>query len=177
MLGTIALSALYFLFGPKEIDNLFAVITPIEAAAYSIVLLFALNIKDIKLWFLFPLASALLNYIFVLKLWAYVTVLPTLLSEYLGLYDSMYHSIIIFSYYSLIGAVFYCFLIDMFVVSSQLTMRSYIFVGVLCSLAGIPWAFQEFNIAWYLAAHKAMWWIMFSMGLLLSEGMTTKKLV
>ena len=176
MLGTIALSAVYFLLVPKDINNLIAVITLIEAAAYSVIFLFALNIKNIKLWLLFPIASALLNYILVLKLWPFVTVLPTLLSEYLGLYNSMYHPVILFSFYSLIGALSYCFLLDMLVVSSQLAIRSYIFVGILCSLAGIPWVLLEFNIPWYLAAHKIMWWVMFAIGFILSEGMATKKL-
>ena len=176
MLGTLALSAVYFLFGPKEIDNYFAVVTPVEAGVYSMIILIAFNIKNIKLWLLFPIISALLNYIFVLKLWPFVTVLPTLLSEYLGLYNSMYHPVLIFSWYSLVGALIYCFLLDMLIASSQLTIRSYIFVTILCSLAGIPWVLLEFNVDWYLAAHKATWWIMFSVGLLLSEYMVKKKL-
>lgn len=176
ILGTLALSAAYFLFGPREIDNYFAVITPIEAGVYSIIILISFSIKNIKLWILFPLVSALLNYIFVLKLWPFVTVLPALLSEYLNFYNSMYHPVIIFSFYSLIGALFYCFLLDILVVSSQLTIRSYIFVVILCSLAGIPWLLLEFNVPWYLAAHKATWWIMFSLGLLLSKRMTQRKL-
>ena len=169
MLGTFALSAVYFLFGPKEIDKYFAAATPVEAAIYSIIILIAFEVKNIKLWLLFPLISALLNYIYVLKLWPFVVVLPTLLSESLNLYNSMHHTVIIFSWYSLVGALFYCFLLDMLVVSSRLTMLNYIFVVVLCSLAGIPWVLPEFNIDWYLAAHKATWWIMFSIGLLLSE--------
>ncbi len=175
MLGTFALSAVYFLFGPKDIDKYFALITPIEAGIYSIILLIAFNIKNIKLWFLFPAISALLNYIFVLKLWPYVTVLPVLLSEYLNLYNSMYHTVILFSFYSSVGALFFCYLFDLLVVSSQLTIRSYIYVVILCSLAGIPWVLLEFNVPWYLAAHKAMWWIMFSIGLLLSDYMATRK--
>ncbi len=106
MLGTFTLSAVYFLFEPKDIDKYFAVVTPIEAGIYSIILLISFNIKSIKLWFLFPIISALLNYIFVLKLWPYVTVLPGLLSEYLNLYSSMYHPVILFSFYSLVGAFF-----------------------------------------------------------------------
>lgn len=177
MLGTFALSALYFLFGPKEIiDKYLAIVTPVEAAVYSIIILIALNLKNIKLWLLFPIISALLNYIFVLKLWPFVTVLPTLLSEYVNLNNSMYHPVIIFTWYSLVGALFYCFLLDILIASSQLTMRSYVFVVILCSLAGIPWILLEFNVDWYFAAHKSMWWIMFSIGLLLSEGMATKKL-
>ena len=176
ILGTFTLSAVYFLFEQKDIDKYFAVVTLIEAGIYSIILLIAFNIKNIKLWFLFPAISALLNYIFVLKLWPYVTVLPGLLSEYLNLYNSMYHPVILFSFYSLVGAFFYCFLLDMLVVSSQLAIRSYIYVAILCSLAGIPLVLLEFNVPWYLIAHKVMWWIMFSTGLLLSECMTTKKL-
>ena len=81
---------------------------------------------------------------------------------------------ILFSWYSLVGALFYCFLLDMLVVSSQLTIRSYIFVMILCSLAGFPWVLLEFNVDWYLAAHKATWWIMFSTRLRVPKACPTK---
>ncbi|MDW3095503.1 MAG: hypothetical protein R8G33_07520 [Gammaproteobacteria bacterium] len=174
MLGTFALSAIYLLYGPKKIDNYYAFVTMIEAGVYSIIILIAFNIKNIKLWFLFPVIAALLNYVFVIELWPYVVVLPALLSENLNLYNSLYHTVIIFSWYSLLGALFYCFLLDMLVASSQLTTLSYIFVVILCSLAGIAWILEEFNIDWYLAAHKVTWWVMFSIGLLLSEMLKRK---
>ena len=176
MLGTIALSIVYVLFGPRDIDKFFAITTPIEAGTYSIIILIAFNIRNIKLWFFLPVISALANYIFVVMLWPFVTALPTLASESLNLFSTAYHPILVFSFYSFIGALFYCFLLDFLIFSSQLTIRTYILVTILCLFAGIPMALQEFNVTWYLAAHKAMWWIMFSIGLLLSDRITTKGL-
>lgn len=162
LIGTFIITILYVLFGPKTINNYYMLVTPVEAYVYTLLVLYVFSVKKKFYWFILPFIAGALNY-FLLILWPLIGNFISLLSDLFSLGKPL-TSFILLAFYSVLGATLYCLLLDIFSVIEKISRKTYTYVAVLCFFAGIP---VLLPIASYLPLHKALWWLMFSVGLIL----------
>lgn len=163
LIGTVIIAILYALLGPKTINNYYMLVTPIEAYVYTLLVLYVFSVKKKFCWFILPFIAGALNY-FLLILWPLIGNFISLLSDLFSLGKPM-TSFILLAFYSVLGATLYCLLLDIFSVTEKIIGKTYLYVAVLCLFAGIP---ALLPIESYLPLHKSLWWLMFSVGLILS---------
>lgn len=153
---------MYFVIGPSEIDNKFLFFAPIEGIAYTIVVLLAHEKISKALSAVVIAVAALLNYLVVQFWWVFAVIPTTLGSDSL---PSPLNSIVMFSFHSAAGALFYVLLLDWLIQPKYFSLRTYILAMLFTSIAGIPLALEtSFNVE----THKLLWWTGFSFALITS---------
>ncbi|HRQ63830.1 MAG TPA: hypothetical protein PKZ76_03025 [Xanthomonadaceae bacterium] len=73
-----------------------------------------------------------------------------------------------FGFLSAVGALVYCFLLDLIVRPVDFTFRTYFWVCTLCVIAAIPLVAAGAFGEWSISVHKASWWMLFAAGLALA---------
>jgi len=166
LIGTIILVLIYFFIVGNNIEDRFDLYMPLyEAAIYTLVILFAYNVKRLAIWLFLPIAAALLNATYVAT--GAITSAPIIiLSRFLGLSKDT-EDIVWMAYISALGALLFCLLLHLVSISKNIKLNTYLLVASLCSFAGILTISAENQ--YFLAVHKSIWLFMFSVGLILSE--------
>jgi len=158
--GTALMAALYVAVGPLAGSSTTLASALLEGALFAGVVLWAHGSRRPRVMLGFALSAAVANAL-TIAAWPWALSLPVLASQALSLPDAVAR-FVGFGFYSAVGAVIFCLLIDAFLRPRYFSLRTYGLTALCCVGAGLPCALADEPV---VAVHKAAWWLLFSVGL------------
>lgn len=153
------------------------ILLPIEAIAYSIVVLLAFNVKKISVLVLVSGIMAIIN--FVVAAYGFLFIAIIIEAWFNTMSDVLKH-LIPLSIVAIFGALLFCSILRLFSVTKILTLKMCYIIAFLCSFSAISAFFLDATI--YEASvsviiNKTIWWTMFSLGIYISEQYSDKNII
>ena len=154
--------------GPNEIDNSFFRALPIEGAAFAALVMLAFRPVRPLVSILVILISAAAN-MSVAFTWPFLSGIPALVADWLELADATRFAVLL-GWLATVGALIFCAILDFVGRLPSISVQTYYWAIALVPLSAVPFLMPgETSVPLTLALHKTLWWLSFSVALILTN--------